>query len=77
MELIREIERWWPLLLEDSRAWLSADPDRPLTADVLTDLVRVRGYGPASGYWVGDESPDGRYFLSEAERSWISERKVP
>lgn len=72
MGLIREPERWWPLLSESSREWLRAGADRPLSADVLADLVRLRGYGPASAHWVGSDDDDaGRFFLTKDERDWI------
>ncbi len=73
MKLTRDPDRWWPLLSESSREWLQAGSNRPLPADVLADLVRVRGYGPPSAYWIGsDDDGAARFFLTANERNWIA-----
>ena len=57
-----------------TRAEIVGAPDSPLSIDALAELITVRGYGPAVGYWVAAPFVLGEqleFYLTDSERELV------
>lgn len=73
MELINDIEQWWPRLPQGVQAWLEENPDSPVSTEAICAIVDARGYGPVGAAWAGEDGPF-RFYLTEDDQDWIRAR---
>ena len=67
---VMQIETWWPLITERSRAWLIAHNGEPLDPSVSRDIFEVTDQDADPSWWAG-ESTDGLAELTDAAIDWI------
>jgi len=67
---VMEIESWWPLITEHSRAWLVAHNGEPLDPSVRRDIFEVADQDADPSWWAG-ESTAGLSELTDAAIDWI------